>query len=57
MEEEIPKCPSMAPYSWSQFLVAPSRKLRPSRLSLSQRMCRETDPRLGLLLLPGGGRS
>lgn len=35
MKEEAPKRPSMAPNSWSQFLVAPSRRLRLSRLSSS----------------------
>lgn len=35
MKEEAPKCPSMAPNSWSQFLVAPTRKLRFGRLSSS----------------------
>lgn len=35
MEEEAPKCPSMAPNTWSQFLVASSRKLRLGMLSSS----------------------
>lgn len=45
MEEEAPKCPSMARNTWSQFLVASSKKLRHAKfLTASPRECIERQP-------------